>query len=171
MPHKDPEARRAYGREWMRKNVEKARQAMRRWRQRHPEQHSAEARAFYARHRDVLIPKMVEYQRTHPEIAHAKRQRRRARALGAEGAYTAAEWRELLERYEGRCAYCGTEAPLEADHRVPLARGGTNVIANILPACAPCNRRKSTLAEPEFRARMAAGPAIFGDLREDGSET
>jgi len=45
---------------------------------------------------------------------------------------------------------------LHADHRTPLARGGSNAIDNILPACAPCNLRKSRMTEPEFRARLAA---------------
>jgi 5-methylcytosine-specific restriction endonuclease McrA len=39
---------------------------------------------------------------------------------------------------------------------VPLARGGTNWIENILPACRVCNARKHLLTEDEFRARLAA---------------
>jgi hypothetical protein len=40
-----------------------------------------------------------------------------------------------------------------------LARGGTNYIENILPACRRCNTRKRLLTEEEFRARLAAeGP-------------
>jgi len=42
------------------------------------------------------------------------------------------------------------------DHRIPLARGGDNTIANILPACGRCNRRKHLMTEEEFRARLAA---------------
>jgi 5-methylcytosine-specific restriction endonuclease McrA len=38
---------------------------------------------------------------------------------------------------------------------VPLARGGTNFIDNILPACRGCNARKHTMTEEEFRARLA----------------
>ena len=55
-----------------------------------------------------------------------------------------------------RCAYRGEAGPLEPDHRVPLARGGTNFIANILPACRRCNAEKHTMTEDEFRARLAA---------------
>ncbi|MEK6226560.1 MAG: HNH endonuclease signature motif containing protein [Chloroflexota bacterium] len=67
-----------------------------------------------------------------------------------------AEWRALVELCDGCCAYCGERAPLEIDHRVPLARGGTDSIDNILPACGPCNRRKHAMSEEEFRARLAA---------------
>jgi 5-methylcytosine-specific restriction endonuclease McrA len=83
-------------------------------------------------------------------------ERRRARALGAGPSFTAAEWTALVGAYGNRCAYDGAPGPLHADHRLPLARGGTNEIQNILPACARCNLRKHLMTEEEFRARLAA---------------
>ena len=68
--------------------------------------------------------------------------------------YTAKEWLELVARYNGRCAYDGAPGPLQPDHRIPLARGGTNDIGNILPACGRCNRRKHLMTDQEFRARL-----------------
>ena len=82
-------------------------------------------------------------------------QLRRARLAGAGGKYTAREWADLVLRYEGRCAYCGAEGPLQPDHRVPLALGGSNLIDNIIPACGRCNRRKHVMSEAEFRTRLA----------------
>jgi len=81
---------------------------------------------------------------------------RGARKLETVGSFSVAEWLALVELWGGRCAYCGDPAPLEIDHRVPLSRGGTNSIENILPACGPCNRRKYAMSEDEFRARLAA---------------
>jgi 5-methylcytosine-specific restriction endonuclease McrA len=156
MPYRDPERRRAYGREWIKRHPEKAREAMRRWRNRHPADHSQDSRAYYARHRERLARYFAEFQRTHPELRRHLSARRRARKLEAAGSFTVGEWLALLELWDGRCAYCGERAPLEIDHRVPLARGGTNSIDNILPACGPCNRRKHAMWEEEFRARLAA---------------
>jgi 5-methylcytosine-specific restriction endonuclease McrA len=156
MPYRDPQQRRAYGREWMRRNPEKAREAMRRWRRAHPVEHNAEGRSYYARHRDRLAVYFAAYFRAHRELRQAISARRRARELAAEGDYTTSEWMELLRRYDYRCAYCGATGLLEPDHRMPLARGGTNFIANILPACSRCNRRKRLLTDVEFRARFAA---------------
>jgi 5-methylcytosine-specific restriction endonuclease McrA len=52
---------------------------------------------------------------------------------------------------------CGkTGVALQPDHRVPLARGGSNAIDNILPACRSCNQRKALMSEDEFRARLVA---------------
>ena len=59
----------------------------------------------------------------------------------------------LLERYGHKCAYCGATGNLEADHRIPICRGGSNCIENILPACRRCNRTKFVMTEREFRER------------------
>ena len=70
--------------------------------------------------------------------------------------FTAQEWLALVGRHGDRCAYCGSQGPLHADHRIPVARGGSGLIENILPACVSCNLRKHTMTEEEFRARLAA---------------
>ena len=89
-----------------------------------------------------------------PEVRRTAWQRRRFRVANALGSYTTKEWVELVARFQGRCGYCGAGAPLHADHRTPLARGGTNFIENVIPACASCNQRKATLTEEQFRARL-----------------
>jgi len=49
----------------------------------------------------------------------------------------------MCELYGNRCLACGdTGVALEADHVVPLTRGGTDGISNIQPLCESCNRRK-----------------------------
>lgn len=43
------------------------------------------------------------------------------------------------------CQYCGAQAPdvpLEIDHVLPVAFGGTNARENLVTACADCNRGK-----------------------------
>src|SRR5256885_10896465 len=156
MPYQDPERRRAYGREWMRRNDDKARAAMKRWRDRHPEAHRDENAAYYKRHAARLKARIAEYHRANPAIVRAKSAKHRALRLAADGAFSASEWTELVRTHGGRCAYCGNTAVLEPDHRVALSRGGSNRIENILPACHPCNARKHRMTEAEFRARLAA---------------
>ena len=74
--------------------------------------------------------------------------------MGATGNYTVSEWLALLEYYDQRCGYCGDGGRMQADHRVPLSRGGSHNITNIIPACGPCNRQKATLTDAEFRQRQ-----------------
>ena len=62
------------------------------------------------------------------------------------------QWYQLLRLQGGRCAYCGpTSARLERDHIVPLSRGGSDDFDNSQILCAPCNTRKGTLTDWEFR--------------------
>ena len=155
MAYKDPERQRAYGREWMKRNPEKARAAMRRWRSAHPAENNAHKREWYARHRDEIRLKHVAYRIGHPEVRRASWQNYRARKKSAGGTFSGMEWLALVERYGGRCGYCGAAGVLHADHRIPLSRGGMNSIDNIIPACNRCNARKAKLTEAEFRARLA----------------
>jgi 5-methylcytosine-specific restriction endonuclease McrA len=140
----------------MRRNPEKAREAMRRWRARHPAEHNAERRGYYARNRAKLLARSASYHRAHPGVRKASDNKRRVQKAASASAFTPAEWLALVTTFAGHCAYCGMEGPLEADHRIPLARGGTNDIVNILPACRRCNARKHLMTEQEFRARLAS---------------
>ncbi len=159
MPRKDPDERRAYQREYIKRtwqqHVQQSKEAMRRWRANNPEARAARARAYTQRHKDQVNAASKRYRLRHPDIRLAISRRRRAREFGALGTFTLGEWRDLVARHERRCAYCGVEAPLQADHRVPLSRGGTHEVANILPACGSCNRRKASAPEAEFRGRLA----------------
>ncbi len=78
--------------------------------------------------------------------------KRRCRMAGGRGV-TLEQYRELLELYDYRCAYCGSSKNLTMDHFVPLSRGGEHDIDNILPACWHCNSSKHTLTGFEFYER------------------
>ena len=67
----------------------------------------------------------------------------------------------LLERDNRHCAYCGrTHLPLNLDHVIPRARGGSNRPSNLVLACIKCNDEKGTTSVEEFLAhdpeRLAA---------------
>ncbi len=57
----------------------------------------------------------------------------------------------LLEKWRRQCAYCGaTNTPLQIEHIVPKARGGSNRVSNLTLACALCNTQKGTQTAQEF---------------------
>src|SRR6056297_1813270 len=59
----------------------------------------------------------------------------------------------LLEKWQRRCAYCGTEnVPLEIEHVVPRSKGGSNRVSNLTLACHACNERKGNRPVQEFLA-------------------
>lgn len=49
---------------------------------------------------------------------------------------------EALVHYGHRCIYCGAtskDAKLQVDHVIPVSRGGTNEMGNLVVACRACN--------------------------------
>jgi 5-methylcytosine-specific restriction endonuclease McrA len=112
------------------------------------------SRARYAADPIARQTYLKEWRRKNREKSHAyvraATNKRRVAAGGQN--FTSAEWLALLAHHNGSCAYCGSEILIEIDHRIPLTRGGSNLIDNILPACRRCNRRKGTMTEEEFRA-------------------
>ena len=51
----------------------------------------------------------------------------------------------LLEKWNRTCAYCGAkDVPLQIEHILAKANGGTNRVRNLCLACEPCNIKKGT---------------------------
>lgn len=71
---------------------------------------------------------------------------------GSQAAFTLSEWGARLKEYGRRCAYCqDPDATVEIEHVIPLCRGGSNRIANVVPACSACNTDKGSLTPEEWR--------------------
>jgi len=170
-PSHTPEARAAYNRRYRARFTDEEWRARRKAEyERNKATYVASQRKFYyenvdlmltrranyrERNRDRLRDEARRYYREHPTEYAAWRDARRARIMSVPGSYTPQEYYELLVRYDFRCAYCGRRTTLVGDHRIPLARvelNPTNYISNILPACVPCNGKKHTKTEEEFRA-------------------
>lgn len=66
--------------------------------------------------------------------------------------HTAQEWRTKVRSYAGMCHYCGRPwgASLHKDHLVPVSRGGSDGIDNVVPSCADCNLSKGTVPADHF---------------------
>lgn len=114
--------------------------------------HRIEARRKYQKEHTERISKYkIKWAKENSErIAatkrdHYERNRRKRRAAKCAGCgnFTAREFKEHCEKYGNRCLRCGdTETVLEADHVVPLTRGGSDDISNIQPLGGYCNRSK-----------------------------
>jgi 5-methylcytosine-specific restriction endonuclease McrA len=130
----------------------------------HPEEIFASWTAYHAEHREERRVYSADYRAADPEHARAAAakwsaenplairaiaNRRRARKRSAPGKpYTAAEFLVLCETASWQCSYCPAILDIvtvQADHIIPLSRGGSNGIENIAVSCGPCNRSKHNI--------------------------
>lgn len=88
-------------------------------------------------------------------LRRRKTNMRRARKLGAQiiGPISRKVYAAILAA--GPCVYCGTPAT-SVDHVRPLARGGLEIEANLVPACDRCNSGKRDRLLTEWRPERVA---------------
>lgn len=81
------------------------------------------------------------------EILEQRRRSGKRRRRGMVGMFTQSEWGEMVRAAGHRCHYCGVHesvvGSLTMDHVTPVSRGGRHCADNIVPACMPCNLKKS----------------------------
>ena len=68
----------------------------------------------------------------------------------------------MFAEQKGRCFYCGIKLGqryLHVDHKMPVSRGGKDTPGNLQLLCQPCNGRKSTMSDGEFRKRFKLTPS------------
>lgn len=148
-------------------NPERASENNRRWRT---------ANAEYRRAYDIARKSEESYQERERQMRRAryaenpspdKDRARRRRALLHRATVETFTTADLLASWEERglagCSYCSDGEFEHIDHVVPLTRGGSHALANLVPACTRCNTSKGAklLEEwlPTHQARLAAASA------------
>jgi 5-methylcytosine-specific restriction endonuclease McrA len=61
-----------------------------------------------------------------------------------------AKWLNILENCNFRCYYCNHRTTLIREHFIPLSRGGSSRVENIVASCVRCNIQKGTSTGPEY---------------------
>lgn len=59
--------------------------------------------------------------------------------------------KETQRLYNQPCFYCGSSKQIELDHVVPIARGGSHGIGNLVAACRECNKSKGAKLLVEWK--------------------
>ena len=104
-------------------------------------------------HKVELVERGRRWRQENPDKVREYKRNRRARKRGNGGRVTANEWESVLDRFNGKCAKCGSAENIHMDHVVPLAKGGRHSVDNVQPLCATCNMRKHTKTE-DYRGKM-----------------
>ena len=141
-----------YAKRYYAANTELCRQRTKDWRDRHPEINRKKASDWKKQNRQRNTANVIAWSKQNKEkIAAWNRATRAKRRKAKRFLITQKDWQRLINRYEHRCAYCGTSGALTMEHVVPLIRGGNHSVGNILPVCARCNSSKGGRLLTEWR--------------------
>jgi 5-methylcytosine-specific restriction endonuclease McrA len=171
-----PERSEVQSREWYTLNLEYARAQSaayykahateciartREWYRTHPEYYTSHRERYaqwhhkwYTANSEKAKALVRSWRRKHPEKGLEAVHRYRARLISAEGNFSIEEFDKLREEAGYECVYCGRSegeiGKLVADHAIPLSRGGSNFIDNIVPICLSCNSSKGDKTIEEY---------------------
>lgn len=108
--------------------------------------------ARYLVERERRIEYAIRYAKANPHVGQAAKRKRKALVADA-GMFevTPKDWQRIVNRHDGRCFYCRKPGPMTMDHVIPISRGGTHSVGNLVPACASCNCRKRHRTVMEWR--------------------
>lgn len=108
-------------------------------------------------HKEQIDAQKLKWRSNNPHKVKAWSHKRRALKRGNGGSFTFKELNDLFGQQEGFCYYCGEllyasfDRDVHIDHKIPLSRGGTSNIENIVLTCSYCNLCKGSKTEEEFR--------------------
>lgn len=109
--------------------------------------------AWRAANKERCRTNLAEWHKANPEYHRIAEQNRRARKRANGGQLSPGLAEKLFKLQRGKCAGgCGKSLAdgYNLDHRMPVARGGTNTDDNIQLLCPSCNRAKHAKHPVDF---------------------
>lgn len=113
------------------------------------EKERARLSSYYASNADRRAERYAgieAWRKANRETARTYLRNRRARIKSVGGVHTKEDVLRLIEGQKGHCWWCSKKIPKgkhHVDHRIPIARGGSNGPENLVISCAPCNLKKN----------------------------
>lgn len=166
----NPEIERKYRRDSYKRNSVKINQKAK---EKYPllkEERQKYLKEYYLKNKDKLLEKAKSYfnenrekikqykacwSKTESGIINKKKSKANRREREKSGTITTNDVKSLLAK-NNKCYWCGIKIDIKTsksyhlDHYVPLAKGGTNTIENIVLSCCKCNLLKKAKDPIEF---------------------
>ena len=163
---KDKEKRLAAGNKYRNENSEKIKQKKQEYRIKNKEVLSDKHKKYYKENKEILLEKQKLYYQQHKikitnykkhynstekgkyNIKNGRHTYRSRKTSTCDNTVTTKALTELMVRQQYCCFYCGTaldpkDRNTHLDHYVPLSKGGTHSISNVVWSCATCNLTKN----------------------------
>lgn len=119
--------------EYFQANKDRFAQRQRNWWKTNPERARLFREAWRAANPDRL--------RASRRNSEARRRAMKAQVLAAP--FTLRQLAARMSMFGGKCWICRKSEWEHVDHVKPLSKGGAHILANLRPACEPCNRSKA----------------------------
>ena len=104
----------------------------------------------YQQNSDRIKANVASWNKENPDKRATYESRRRALKAGNGGSHTTEERLLKFAQLGHHCVYCWQKTKLTIDHIIPLSRGGSDEIDNIVPACHSCNSKKHDKTAEEY---------------------
>lgn len=160
-------------REYYHKNIEKMREIdreRRKWEK--PYRNKRDKERYYKKRVEILQYHREYYQTNKEDVKSRVRQWssenkdkvrelsriKRVRKSKAHGSHSTNDFYKVCKDFKWECAYCGghlEKRTATEDHVIPLSKGGSDLINNIIPACRMCNSTKSAQGLFEWYPKQA----------------
>lgn len=108
------------------------------------------SKEYFECNKEEVLSKNREYCRKNPDRFSLYHNHRRINETVNGGSHTIKQRREKFLALGNVCYYCSIPGKMTVDHMIPISRGGTDNIDNIVPACTTCNCRKGNKTLAEF---------------------
>lgn len=130
--------------EWLETHKDERAEYFHKYYDAHKEEHREYNKRHYENHKTERMEYYKQYSRTTQGKAAQKAAQHNynARKIQNGGSFSADEWIDVCIKFDDKCAYCGKETKLTADHIIPVSKGGSSNINNIIPCCQSCNSSK-----------------------------
>lgn len=131
---KNREKIRQYQSKWYEKNRQKERKRLNEYYQKNPDKR-AEANA-----------RREAWRRQNRDKARSYMRNRRARIAEVGGTHSGEDIAKIFDGQKGHCWWCTKKLgkKYHVDHRIPIAKGGSNGPENLVIACPKCNQYKGS---------------------------
>ena len=130
-------------------NKDRIRETQKNYRELNKEAISVKRQLWAEKNREKVRNIKKAWEQRNPNSRRLKLLRYRARQ--ANNSILFISKKDLKRLYRSTCFFCKSKNNIEADHIIPIARGGRHSVGNLMPLCRSCNASKSDKFIMEFK--------------------